>query len=481
MRLEGVWALSGSDPAQKVLQLWDGVWILVGVLPVIGIATLKVMLSPDRAFRAIGQFCSQARMNSRGMQNRLASWWSRKWQSSREAIEPVLSLLIAFMTYVGTSLIVFVGVWFGVDHVSQHKSHPEREDYVSALSNWDGDWYYRVARDGYSYRPDSRSNVNFFPAFPLLGRLVSRLLGLHEDVALAFVSNLSLCAGFVLFQLYLNKHEKCVEYSTEYTLLAFGLWPTTLFFRMAYSESLFVLLAMLSLHAMRRRWSMAVIICFVGLATACRPVGLALSPVVIWHLWERHGSVWGVVIRAAVFVPLSLWGLIAFVVYLYVAFHDPFVYCKSQEFWAPRHEPWAERLWHSAILEPIWSKYTLEAGVSQARSSSIANPLFSLQWADPVFFLVACLLVVLGWRHQWIDMSETMFAAGVLLISYMSQGHRFSMCSQGRFAAVAFPIYIVLGNILARMPPPFAALCLAIAAVLMALYAALFATWHEIW
>ena len=90
-------------------------------------------------------------------------------------------------------------------------------------------------------------------------------------------------------------------------------------------------------------------------------------------------------------------------------------------------------------------------------------------------------LIAYGRYRKWIDDKETLFSAGVLAISYFAQGHRFMMMSQGRFAATCFPVYIVMGHLLARMPPPLASLLLALSACMLFAYSALFATWHRIY
>jgi hypothetical protein len=48
------------------------------------------------------------------------------------------------------------------------------------------------------------------------------------------------------------------------------------------------------------------------------------------------------------------------------------------------------------------------------------------------------------------------------------------MLSQGRFIAAVFPLYLVIGQLLSRCPPPVAALILSFSAVVMAIYAAQF-------
>jgi hypothetical protein len=66
--------------------------------------------------------------------------------------------------------------------------------------------------------------------------------------------------------------------------------------------------------------------------------------------------------------------------------------------------------------------------------------------------------VLLGWRKRWLNAYEISLSAGLLLIPYVTRGYDFGMCSQGRFAAVCFPMYLVMGRLLAAMPTTWRAM-----------------------
>ena len=85
----------------------------------------------------------------------------------------------------------------------------------------------------------------------------------------------------------------------------------------------------------------------------------------------------------------------------------------------------------------------------------------------------AMLLAIGGWK-RWLNRYELWLGAGLLLIPYVTRGHEMCLASAGRFACVAFPCYLVMGQLLGRMGHT-AALVLVIAAVLLGTYAALFA------
>lgn len=393
-----------------------------------------------------------------------------------------ISLIVTGITiYYFTSLIAFAGVSLGIDFIplQYHASEAKAEGYLKALNNCDGVWYASVARDGYFYDPGRRSNVNFFPAFPLAGRCVAMLTGFSVEMSLVIVANACLCGVFVLLGIYLQERESPESPNLRvWTLLALGLWPVTFFLRMAYSESPFLLLTVLSLYGMHRHWPNWTLALIVGLATACRPVGVALCPVLAWHFWERRRSI-ALFLWEVPLLFLSAWGLVAFMLYQHVAFGDAFTFNKSQEYWSGIPLPWHERLGRTLILEPIWSKYSPSYSTYWARSERVANPLFSLDFANPLYFLVTIAFVVYGRYRRWIDYRETILAALLILIPYITQGHRCAMGGQARFTAVVLPAYIVMGHLLARLTPPLAFMVLALCAFFLGAYSALFASWHR--
>src|SRR5580700_5022263 len=57
------------------------------------------------------------------------------------------------------------------------------------VTNWDGQWYEKIATAGYSYVPGSGfSSIAFFPLYPITTRLVM-LGGIPFEIAATIVSN----------------------------------------------------------------------------------------------------------------------------------------------------------------------------------------------------------------------------------------------------------------------------------------------------
>jgi hypothetical protein len=377
-----------------------------------------------------------------------------------------------------SSLIVVLGTVLGHEYLKSPR--PKQGDLLDAFANWDGQWYREIAESGYSYDSRANSNVAFFPAYPLLGRSVSLATGLPTQHALLLVSHVCLAAAFVVMAAYVRVRLGAASNQVgPFVLLAIALWPTTFFFRMAYSESLFLMTSLMAMYGMERNWPNWLLALIVGLATATRPVGVALLMPFIGHLWATSSTFGRSLLKCLVLVPLACWGLLGYVLFQWLAFDEPLGFIRTQAHWRIRPAvSLGEHTWSLATLEPIWSVYVPSSPCYWGRLATDANPIFSMQFANPIYFAGACMLVVLGWVKGWLNRSEAALAAGLLLIPYVTRSHEMCMGSMGRFSSVVFPVYLVLGQILARLSQSTAVLALALSGFWMGVYAALFAAWH---
>lgn len=386
----------------------------------------------------------------------------------------------AGLIYIITFLIVFLGVVLGYYHLPETPHHgffqtPHHIDLLATFANWDGQWYAHIACKGYNYNPHTMSSVAFFPAFPLLGRGVSWLLGCDADVALFLVANL--CFLLSLAGLLAYEQVRFGSISQWPAALMMALFPIGFFFRMAYSEALFVLLALLVFYGSRRCWPIVLLAVLSGLATATRAVGLALAPVVSLTVWQRFTG-WRRWLLLAALLPLSAWGLAAYIGFQYIQFGEPLAFIKAQESWRQR-PPVAkgEELLAVLALEPIFDTYDPASPGYWRRFDHQLTPPFSLQFANPLYFLMAVFLIVLGAWRKWLSLPEVVFAVAVLGISYVSRGYAGCMTGQARYALVVFPVYMVLGRLCTIFPSYLSVGLMALSGFLLGIYAALFAGW----
>ena len=369
-----------------------------------------------------------------------------------------------------TSIVVALGVALGVGYIPDTCARAHNFDYGGDYyANWDGGWYKDIARHGYSYKEGAPSSVAFFPAFPLCGRLLSRVSGLREEMALLVVANVFLAASFALFGLYLRERSPdAPENFHGYALVMMGILPTTFFFRMAYSESTFLVCEILSLYAIVRRWPLIVVTILIGLGTAARPVGIALVPALLLYIWDRSQTRWGFLLKSFLLVPLSCWGLAAYMGYQWLEFGDALAFAKTQANWAARKTPSAwTKLIALATLEPIWTLYNPAATGYWANDTAALDFPFSLRAADPIFFVGALELTIGGYVERRVSKYEALSGIFLMLIPYVTQGSEQHLVSMGRFSTVVLPVYIVLARIAVRLPAPVVAAMAALSGILL--------------
>ena len=84
------------------------------------------------------------------------------------------SMHAAIWAFFAGLAIVVLGISFGL-FVMPISDGPRSPSHVPAsgnglmdtLTRWDGQWYLEIVEQGYTCRPDRRSNVAFFPAYPM--------------------------------------------------------------------------------------------------------------------------------------------------------------------------------------------------------------------------------------------------------------------------------------------------------------------------
>lgn len=156
-------------------------------------------------------------------------------------------------------------------------------------ANFDGVHYLSITGNGYN-----NENLGFFPLFPLAIRAGSTLFGTGETFGVTqfftgiLLSNLAFIAAlFVLYKLIeLDYPIKTARLAILFLLV----FPTSFYFGSIYSESLFLLLALLTLYLARKKQLLTG--SFFGLlASLTRLLGIALLPALIYELFRKEKTI----------------------------------------------------------------------------------------------------------------------------------------------------------------------------------------------
>ncbi len=158
--------------------------------------------------------------------------------------------------------------------------------FLSVWANFDGIYYLSIAGGGYT-----KEMAGFFPLYPAIVNIVSQILGIQttfgvEQFFIAlFLSNAFFFISLVVFYLLLR-----LDYSKKISLLSIFfllIFPTSFYFVSIYTESLFLLLTLLSFYFTRKkRWVLAGI--SAALLSATRIVGIAIFPALLVAFWKSE-------------------------------------------------------------------------------------------------------------------------------------------------------------------------------------------------
>lgn len=288
----------------------------------------------------------------------------------------------------------------------------------SSLVQWDASWYRWIALHGYDRVGAHGHHANvmaFYPLYPLAYRLVASLPGpmsLWGSVLSSVLFAVALC---VLYRLSLQRFDQPMA---RRTVLYLAMSPLSWVFSIPYSESLFLLLALVAftLTAEKRRWSGCVA---ASLAVLTRPVGLALVPALAWQIRRDRP-------RFREYLPLLLPIVAEVGFFAYAAWH-------TGDALSPIHSQ--QHGWHRAVsVLPVLVGHVLWADVIQhGQLRFLVDIGFAILW---------CGLFVHAWRMR-LPGEYLIFAALAILLP-TSAG---LLVSIGRFGTISFPFFWALADL----------------------------------
>lgn len=368
------------------------------------------------------------------------------------------TLYVALLCYasLASATLISVNVGFHLFGGSSQTPPGSMADFPrAALCRWDAIWLRDIAEHGYEYDSQGRSSVAFFPLYPILTSVVAAITTAPFDIAGLFVSNWFAFGSFYLLILYeglssLSSNERRSQFGAAIWLRAF---PTSFFLVMGYSESLFLFFTLAAMWGLKSgRIHIAYIAILCGITTGTRFVGIAMLPVLAVHCVEiysgnRRWKVWLAIL------PIAVSGLLLYSFYLRCEFGDALVFAKAQDFWRFRPKiPWTQHFLVLLSAEPIWTVYDPSLLSYWQYVDHSPHFLLSLQAANPILFVVCCAIVIYGFAFRLLDKRELILSVALLLIPYSCRSYEMCMASQGRFALVAFPVFLVMSKSSEKLP-----------------------------
>lgn len=179
----------------------------------------------------------------------------------------------ALVGFVGVAVVV--GAVASATYTLRPDLHLDGPLWLDALFQGDSGWYFSIAAQGYSYTPGVQSSIAFFPAYPLLVHLVGELMRGDFSTAAGLLTLVCAAAVTVLFAAWIRT--RVAPRTAVVAVALFLLYPYSFFlYGSGYSDALFLLTTLGAFALLERRHF--VLAGLVGvLATAGRPIGIAVT------------------------------------------------------------------------------------------------------------------------------------------------------------------------------------------------------------
>jgi len=340
---------------------------------------------------------------------------------------------------------------------------------LNPWARWDSAWYVRIANQGYTYNPNSLlpddNDVAFFPLYPALIHFINFVI---NNTLLTGIIISNICFLFALIILYRFTAQYFNSYIATRTVIYVSIFPTSFFFSTAYTESLFLLLSLAAAWAChQKQWTKASI--FAALASATRAQGVLLIFLITlewaqshrWYLSQiRQEQTWKNLYKAirsdskAVFSFLLIpSGLIFYMLYLQLAFNNPFAFNDALKAWGRQTVgPVA------AIISAITITFSGKVELS-------ILPYYRL--LEIAVFLIGLGLCILVYRRMGLGYALYCLTSIWVSASGLIQG-------QLRYLIVLFPLFMVVA---ASAKPRFNKFYLYMCFILLPLFTFCFTNW----
>lgn len=319
--------------------------------------------------------------------------------------------------------------------------------FLGVWQRWDAIWYQYIAEYGYGI---DDGTLAFPPLFPMIIRIVAKVgLGGHYLMAGLLVSNVAFFLALIAAYRFVESEWNGLL--AQRTVLYLAIFPTSFFFFVGYTESLFLLCSIITLYQARKaHWLPAGL--FAALATITRFSGILLViPLVCEYLrrWRFKMRIEPQHLLALVLAPLAL---AAYSLWLCSWTGDPLIWIHAHN-----QPPWLHTF--------SWPWNTLARGLWYTQSvNNIIDLCFALAFIP---------LLIAGFRV--LPLSLSLYAAlmyGSFLFSPKSGAPLYAM---PRLVLALFPSFVVMA--MATAKPALRRATIVLFSSLLFLFAFLFTRW----
>lgn len=359
------------------------------------------------------------------------------------------------VAYLAPNFIKYLG-HFSHSTTLQHYNLPT---FIKSFANFDGIFYLRIAKTGYSQFEQA-----FFPLYPLLIKTLSPIFAGNLLIAGLVLSNLAFLMGLIIFWKFLNliggaggrapdsaypdvtsgehwREGNSRQNLSSWTIIFLLTFPASFFFGAVYTEGLFFLLIISSLHLFKKeKYWLASLTSLLAASTRFIGVFLTLYFVVIivskWVFWwksaskgkQRIGSI------AAIIAPILGLGIYSF--YLFKTAGDPLAFFHSQSAFG------AGRSTNLIFFPQVYYRY-LKIFLSQPLNLQYWIAIFEAS-VFTLFLLVLLYDLMKMWKKQNIErVGLSLFSLTNLIVPTLTG----TFLSIPRFALMSLSFFICMAQL----------------------------------
>lgn len=360
-----------------------------------------------------------------------------------------LSQLILFLAWFLAEKFVPIGT---EAFLGRSSAEPSSSSLVWSRANFDGVHHISIARSGYGYLQQT--------FFPFYAKTISFFRPLFNNFTLSgiFVSTASFVfCLIILADLFKTSGEK--EETVKKSLLFLTVFPTSFYFFFVYSESLFLLLVLLSFWlAGKKRWFWSGLIA--GLASYTRLAGIFLLPALLYEYYQSESKrrmptritavkkdfvskinfkylvhllkTRGFHFKNLFFLSFSSWGLFLYMNFLGESKGDPFYFIKIQPSFGAQ-----KSVTKVIMIYQVFWRYLKMIFTVNPNSLTYFNV-----WLELLTVSLFLYLLIVGWFKVKIRRSWMIFSGLAFVLPSLTG----TFSSMPRYVLVCFPCFLILAK-----------------------------------
>jgi hypothetical protein len=237
----------------------------------------------------------------------------------------VYKVVDLFLFFIAPRVVPYLGFFSYGDQVLKYNM----PDFLRATTNFDGIFYIRIATQGYSHTEQA-----YFPLYSILINLITYIT-LNPIISGLIISNICFTIGLYFFYSYISAIT--TKRTAIWTSIFLLIYPTSYYFGVMYTESLFFMLFTATLYTFyKKQWFLAFI--FAYLTATTKVIGVLVCVPLLFSLFGEYMQHKNAIltflrnhIQSLLVCAAPALGILSYCTYLYITLGDPLYFLHAQE------------------------------------------------------------------------------------------------------------------------------------------------------